>query len=188
MSSSESVLSVSLTAEPKQQYFGFGAARRLDKIGFANILTPTKEVRVASLARRGFAKIALSQSQFILNAPQVGVAEPKAPILDVKLLGRMGTVAPKRLLKRAVLRNRAKRIMRETARQHALMVESVDFIMFLREKAPLKNKSGRKQFAQDVLATLDRTLEQVLKVKKRLSLISQVSQNNAAPNVQEGSS
>ncbi len=185
MSSSESVLSVSPTAEPKQQHFGFGAARRLDKIGFANILTPTKEVRVASLARRGFVKIALSQSQFILNVPQISDAELKALAQGTKPLGRMGAVAPKRLLKRAVLRNRAKRIMRETARQHALMAEPVDFIVFLREKAPLKNKSGRKQFAQDVLATLDRTLEQVMKVKKRLSLISQVSQNNTVPNVHE---
>lgn len=178
MSSSESVLSVSPTAEPKQQHFGFGVARRLDKIGFANILTPTKEVRVASLACRGFVKVVLSQSQFVLNTSQSSSTE-QASTEIVNPLGRMGAVAPKRLLKRAVLRNRAKRIMREAARQHALIAEPVDFIVFLREKAPLKNKIGRKQFAQDVLATLDRTLEQVMKFKKRLS------QHRAALSIQE---
>ncbi len=170
MSSSESVLSVSPTAATDQQNFSFDAARRLDKIGFANILTPTKEVRVASLARRGFVKATLSQSQFILKTSFLSQAA--GPEVAIAVIGRMGAVAPKRLLKRAVLRNRAKRIMRETARQHALMAEPVDFIVFLREKVPLKSKVGRQFFAQDIKAVLDRTLEQVVKVKKREQLSS----------------
>jgi ribonuclease P protein component len=180
MSSLESVLPV-LPANPAvQQRFGFDAARRLDKIGFANILTPTKEIRVASLARRGFVKETLSQGQFFLRSPQSLPKQPQSTQVAVEPesrmndTGRMGAVAPKRLLKRAVLRNRAKRIMRETARQHGLMKESVDFIVFLREKAPLKTKVGRKQFALDVKTVLDRTLEQVDKAKKRVQNSSAV--------------
>ncbi len=137
----------------------FGSDRRLDKTGFAQILTPSKEVRVASLARRGFLKGLASQSQFLLHS--------LLPDEAINNTARMGAVAPKRLLKRAVLRNRAKRIMRETARQHALMAEPVDFIVFLREKVPLKNKAGRQQFKVDVQTVLDRTFEQVSKLKKR---------------------
>jgi ribonuclease P protein component len=147
-------------AKPQQfEHAKFGRDRRLDKTGFAQILTPTKEVRVASLARRGFLKGAVSQSQFLL--------QPSVTNEAINNTARMGAVAPKRLLKRAVLRNRAKRIMRETARQHVLMAEPVDFIVFLREKVPLKNKAGRRQFRVDVQTVLDRTLEQVSKLKKR---------------------
>jgi ribonuclease P protein component len=148
--------------QPQLDHAKFGRDRRLDKTGFAQILTPSKEVRMASLARRGFLKGAVSQSQFLLQPLLVELVDEV-----INNTARMGAVAPKRLLKRAVLRNRAKRIMRETARQHVLMAEPIDFIVFLREKVPLKNKKGRLQFRADVQTVLDRTLEQVSKLKKR---------------------
>ena len=171
MPGSKSVPLEPRATNPNQLHFGFGAARRLDKLGFANILTPTKEIRVASLARRGFVKAELSQAQFFLR--DANSLNLPADLQNMR--GRMGAVAPKRLLKRAVLRNRAKRIMRETARQHALITEPTDVIVFLRSKAPLKNKAGRKQFARDIKAVLDRTLDAAQSAKKRLQRSANVS-------------
>lgn len=71
---------------------------------------------------------------------------------------RLGITVPKRLLKRAVDRNRVKRVCREQFRAHAVSAKPVDCVVRLSQR--VDNVRG-KRLTEDVQAALNRLLEKL---------------------------
>jgi len=70
-------------------------------------------------------------------------------------LSRLGVALTRRLLPRAVDRNRVKRIVREAFRRHGVREAGLDLVLALRERPELR-KAG---WPAEVRALLDRALE-----------------------------
>ena len=133
--------------------FSFSRNKRLTTAGFKRVLFGHKQPETISNTASLYAKDAFVQCQGL-----VFLSEEAAPIN-----AQIGVQAPKRLLKRAVLRNRAKRILREAARKHALMAQSTECILSLRVTPALKSRKVGKQLAAQARDVLSRVAAQSAK-------------------------
>ena len=55
---------------------------------------------------------------------------------------RLGIIAAKRQIKTAVLRNRARRVIRESFRHHKIILKGLDIVLILRSKCTLLNNDN----------------------------------------------
>lgn len=77
-----------------------------------------------------------------------------------KLVGQLGLSIAKRHLKRAVDRNRVKRIVREAYRQGPQSLQAIDLVVLLsRAPANIRSATGRRELAAEVSRLLARSVE-----------------------------
>lgn len=79
--------------------------------------------------------------------------------------GRLAISVPKRILKRAVDRNRVKRVIKETFRQHQVRRAPVDMLVTMHHQAATQpgDSNARKHLRQQLRATLTQLFSDILR-------------------------
>jgi ribonuclease P protein component len=101
---------------------------------------------------------------------------------ETPITAKMALTVPKRLLKRAVDRNRAKRVLRETFRQHEARLLPLDMMVMLHARpAAEKASSGKPTASQRSHARQTKQQAKQQMRKAALALFDKIQRVNNAP-------
>jgi ribonuclease P protein component len=99
-------------------------------------------------------------AELLKNGVRVSAGSLQAKYLPSSDIGQLGLGIAKRHLKRAVDRNRVKRVVREAYRQGPPELSAVNIAVLLnRAPANIRTAAGRRDLARDMAKLLVRTTE-----------------------------
>ncbi len=80
--------------------------------------------------------------------------------------GRLGLIVPKRHLRRAIDRNRFRRIIRETFRTHPLRQSAIDVVVAIHQTFIVKGQPEKKRLAVMANQAFDKILARIVENEK----------------------
>lgn len=119
--------------------------------------------RYQRLDNPGFLKIISSRFRHREGILQTQVLQHVKPLPNG---GRLGLIVPKRHLRRAIDRNRFRRIIRETFRTHPLRQSAIDVVVAIHQTFIIKGQLEKRQLAVAANQAFDKILAQIVKNEK----------------------
>lgn len=105
----------------------------------------------------------LNRSRHREDILQIQALHREAALPD---MGRLGLIVPKRHLRRAIDRNRFRRIIRETFRTHPIRQVAIDVVVAIHQTFVVKGQAEKTRLAVAANGAFDKVLTRIMKNEK----------------------